>query len=53
VSGKIRYGKLIVAEGGELSGDVQRIDPNAAATPARPMNAEGFSLASPPQTNVS
>ena len=26
VSGKIRYGKLIVAEGGELSGDVKRID---------------------------
>jgi cytoskeletal protein CcmA (bactofilin family) len=29
VSGKIRYGKLVVAEGGELSGDVQRIDENA------------------------
>jgi|GEM_PF-599658 cytoskeletal protein CcmA (bactofilin family) len=26
VSGKIRYGKLIVAEGGELSGDVKRLD---------------------------
>ena len=26
VSGKIRYGKLIVAEGGELSGDIKRID---------------------------
>jgi len=26
VSGKIRYGRLIVAEGGEISGDVQRID---------------------------
>jgi cytoskeletal protein CcmA (bactofilin family) len=26
VSGTIRYGKLIVAEGGELSGDVKRID---------------------------
>ncbi|HQR12053.1 MAG TPA: polymer-forming cytoskeletal protein [Casimicrobiaceae bacterium] len=25
VSGKIRYGRLIVAEGGEMSGDVQRI----------------------------
>jgi cytoskeletal protein CcmA (bactofilin family) len=25
VSGTIRYGKLVVAEGGELSGDVQRI----------------------------
>lgn len=27
VSGKIRYGRLIVADGGELSGDVQRIEP--------------------------
>ena len=26
VSGTIRYGKLIVAEGGELSGDVKRVD---------------------------
>jgi len=26
VSGTIRYGKLIVAEGGELSGDVRRLD---------------------------
>jgi len=26
VSGSIRYGKLIVAEGGELSGDVKRLD---------------------------
>ena len=26
VSGTIRYGKLVVAEGGELSGDVKRID---------------------------
>jgi cytoskeletal protein CcmA (bactofilin family) len=26
VSGKIRYGRLIVADGGEISGDVQRID---------------------------
>jgi cytoskeletal protein CcmA (bactofilin family) len=36
VSGKIRYGKLIVAEGGELSGDVKRIDESEAqAMPAR------------------
>jgi cytoskeletal protein CcmA (bactofilin family) len=27
VSGTIRYGKLIIAEGGELSGDVKRLDP--------------------------
>jgi cytoskeletal protein CcmA (bactofilin family) len=35
VSGTIRYGKLIVAEGGELSGDVQRLDANSETTPAR------------------
>lgn len=36
VSGKIRYGKLIVAEGGELSGDVKRIDEaEEQAMPAR------------------
>jgi cytoskeletal protein CcmA (bactofilin family) len=44
VSGKIRYGRLIVADGGEISGDVQRIDAAAklpaksetAAVPVRP-----------------
>ena len=42
VSGKIRYGRLIVAEGGEISGDVQRIDTDkdvhskAAAPAVRP-----------------
>jgi len=45
VSGKIRYGKLIVAEGGELSGDVQRLDANAQASPARPGKHEAFALA--------
>jgi cytoskeletal protein CcmA (bactofilin family) len=34
VSGKIRYGRLIVADGGELSGDVQRIEP-VKAEPAK------------------
>jgi cytoskeletal protein CcmA (bactofilin family) len=34
VSGTIRYGKLIVAEGGELNGDVQRLDD--VAEPAQP-----------------
>ena len=34
VSGTIRYGKLIVAEGGELNGDVKQLD--AAETPAQP-----------------
>ncbi len=38
VSGKIRYGRLIVAEGGEISGDVQRIDsvPDAPVKTAAP-----------------
>jgi cytoskeletal protein CcmA (bactofilin family) len=36
VSGKIRYGRLIVADGGEISGDVQRID----AAPALPGKVE-------------
>lgn len=36
VSGKIRYGKLIVAEGGELNGDVRQLDATDA-TPARPI----------------
>ena len=36
VSGTIRYGKLIVEEGGELSGDVKRLDSaDDAAHPAR------------------
>ena len=30
VSGTIRYGKLIVAEGGEVTGDVKRLDTDAA-----------------------
>jgi len=51
VSGKIRYGKLIVAEGGELSGDVQRLDANDQATPARAVKNEAFALASPETTS--
>ena len=34
VSGTIRYGSLIVAEGGTISGDMKQID--ALETPARP-----------------
>ena len=30
VSGSIRYGKLVVEEGGEISGDVKRLDANSA-----------------------
>ena len=33
VSGTIRYGKLIVAEGGVLSGDVQRLDATVESSP--------------------
>ena len=48
VSGTIRYGKLIVAEGGELTGDVKRLDPGpgeaattgGAARPALSPSAE-------------
>jgi cytoskeletal protein CcmA (bactofilin family) len=42
VSGKIRYGRLIVADGGEISGDVQHIDAapdvsvKAMPAPSRP-----------------
>ena len=38
VSGTIRYGKLIVAEGGEVTGDVKRLDDaDGAANAARPV----------------
>ena len=34
VSGKIRYGKITIEEGGELSGDVSALNPSAVvATP--------------------
>ena len=36
VSGTIRYGKLIVAEGGEISGDVRQLD--GAADLLRPLS---------------
>ena len=46
VSGTIRYGKLIVAEGGELNGDVRRLDAtDAAALPARNAAATGAPFA--------
>jgi cytoskeletal protein CcmA (bactofilin family) len=35
VSGTIRYGRLIVAEGGELSGDVKRLEANGETAPSR------------------
>jgi cytoskeletal protein CcmA (bactofilin family) len=39
VSGTIRYGKLIVAEGGEVSGDVRQLD--GSADLLRPLSADG------------
>lgn len=36
VSGKIRYGKLSIEEGGELSGDIGAIGPAAASPDKRP-----------------
>ncbi|MFO1314682.1 MAG: polymer-forming cytoskeletal protein [Burkholderiales bacterium] len=50
VSGTIRYGKLVVAEGGEITGDLQRLDaadataaPAGAARPALSPSAERWS----------
>jgi len=45
VSGKIRYGRLIVADGGEISGDVQRID----AAPNLPAKSETMAVPVRPQ----
>jgi cytoskeletal protein CcmA (bactofilin family) len=50
VSGTIRYGTLIVIEGGELSGDVKRLDASTdpvQASPTRISNS-GASLAPQP-----
>jgi cytoskeletal protein CcmA (bactofilin family) len=43
VSGTIRYGKLIVAEGGVLSGDVQRLDATVETQTARPASSDNHS----------
>ncbi len=51
VSGKIRYGKLIVAEGGELNGDVRQLDA-ADATPARPTPLAPEAAAATPQAQL-
>jgi cytoskeletal protein CcmA (bactofilin family) len=48
VSGTIRYGKLIVAEGGILSGDVQRLEGTVENTPARTPMTEQTPLTSRP-----
>lgn len=41
VAGKIRYGKLVVAEGGTISGDVRAVDAGAPLPPARAGEAAG------------
>ena len=43
VSGTIRYGKLVVAEGGELNGDVKRLDAGDASAQPTPDAAPGAS----------
>ena len=40
VSGTIRYGKLIVAEGGVLSGDIQRLDPAVETSGTRSASSD-------------
>ena len=35
VSGKIRYGKILIDEGGRLSGDVQSLDSDENKAPVR------------------
>ncbi len=51
VSGIIRYGKLIVAEGGELNGDVKRLDPaDTASQPARTAGAGASYAAGAPDS---
>ncbi len=50
VSGKIRYGRLIVADGGEISGDVQRIDaePDASGQVSDCGTRAAAAVAAPP-----
>ena len=53
VSGNIRYGKLVVEEGGEISGDLQRIsDRDVQTKPAAPASTElRMGLSPQPTTN--
>jgi cytoskeletal protein CcmA (bactofilin family) len=51
VSGTIRYGRLIVADGGQLTGDVKRIDPALPErVTARTLMPDGRPLLSPEPT---
>jgi cytoskeletal protein CcmA (bactofilin family) len=36
VAGRIRYGRIVIEEGGQLAGDIQVGDRQAAAAPAAP-----------------
>jgi cytoskeletal protein CcmA (bactofilin family) len=42
VSGTIRYGKLVIAEGGEITGDVKRLESSDLA-PSQPAGASAVS----------
>jgi len=44
VSGTIRYGKLVVAEGGEVNGDVAQLDATGEAAPAARVTASGTAV---------
>lgn len=50
VSGTIRYGKLIVAEGGELTGDVKQLDTGATAQPSLKLEPDLLLSAEPTRT---
>lgn len=52
VSGTIRYGKLIVAEGGELNGDVKRLDDAGAPAATARTLAPGASLGQGPASSI-
>ena len=52
VSGTIRYGKLIIAEGGELNGDVQRLDDAGGAASASKIASSAGPVGAPPTGHV-
>jgi cytoskeletal protein CcmA (bactofilin family) len=53
VSGNIRYGKLVVEEGGEISGDLQRINErDAQAKPAAPAPSTELRMGLSPQPAI-
>lgn len=49
VSGKIRYGKIFIEEGGEISGDIQALD-NVAQTGKSNASVESIAVAATPRT---